>query len=231
MIALRVGEAFFAQKYFNLFSGRLAGIHKLNIFADGLLDHVSQDRVVRAAQDQCVRAEFLHFREIFRRDRIRFRFVGPTLFGKRYKQADSPPERPRPIADARRIASKYALLETVASVAMTPIRACDSPFVISTAFRPPGPITPTTSIPIRSRILGNANADAVLQATTSILIPRDARNSEFSIAYRSTVAKRFRPVRHAGRIAQINKMLIRQTVVQCTINRQAADARIKDTDW
>src|SRR5688572_28061429 len=69
--------------------------------------------------------------------------------------------------DAWRIASTYALLETVASVAITPILGVLSWDVSATALRPPGPMTPTTSMPVRSRIFGRASADAVLHATTS----------------------------------------------------------------
>src|SRR5687767_7887244 len=66
------------------------------------------------------------------------------------------------VPDARRIASKYALLDTVASVAMTAIFGFTLSLVTSTAFRPPGPITPTTSTPTALRIGGSANAEAVL---------------------------------------------------------------------
>jgi hypothetical protein len=44
-----------------------------------------------------------------------------------------------------------------------------------------------------SRIFGSASAEAVLQATTSSFMPRAAKNCEFSIAYRSTVASDFVP--------------------------------------
>src|SRR5207244_5711852 len=81
------------------------------------------------------------------------------------------------------IAVVYAPLCTVDSVAITPIRRwvrgrlvrC-SPDVAPTAARAPGPITPTTSIFTACRIAGSASAEAVLQATTSNLIPRAARN-------------------------------------------------------
>ncbi|MCV4639980.1 hypothetical protein OFB62_32265, partial [Escherichia coli] len=51
-----------------------------------------------------------------------------------------------------------------------------------TALRPPGPITPITSIPNFCRIFGKANAEAVLQATTKSFIPCEAKNIEFSRA-------------------------------------------------
>src|SRR2546423_1499531 len=66
-------------------------------------------------------------------------------------------------------------------------------FLIDTAALAPGPITPTTSICRALLIAGNANADAVLQATTSNLIPCAARKRAFSTAYLSTVASDFVP--------------------------------------
>jgi hypothetical protein len=55
-------------------------------------------------------------------------------------------------------------------------------FAISTAAREPGSITPMTGTLIALRIAGSARAEAVLQATTSNLIPRASRNLEFSTA-------------------------------------------------
>src|SRR6184192_3156420 len=73
------------------------------------------------------------------------------------------------------IAFVYAPLFTVDSVALTPIgrwvrgRLVRSSSTRAIAARAPGPITPTTSIFNAERIAGSANADAVLQATTSSL--------------------------------------------------------------
>src|SRR5947209_3324591 len=42
--------------------------------------------------------------------------------------------------------------------------------------------------------------------------------------------QRFRPVRHARRVAEIDKLFVRQLLVQRAIHGQAADAAIEDAD-
>jgi hypothetical protein len=54
--------------------------------------------------------------------------------------------------------------------------------VNSTALRPPGPIDADDVDADLFADLGQSQADAVLHATTSILIPSDAKNWEFSMA-------------------------------------------------
>src|SRR5437868_7817878 len=86
----------------------------------------------------------------------------------------------------------YAPLCTVDSVAITPTWLRRRPACrFATAALAPGPITPTTSTCKALRIAGKASAEAVLHATTSILIPCAARNLAFSTAYLSTVASDF----------------------------------------
>lgn len=43
--------------------------------------------------------------------------------------------------------------------------------------------------------------------------------------------QRFRPVSHPRCIAEINKPLVRQTILQSAINHQTTNAGIKYPDW
>ncbi len=80
------------------------------------------------------------------------------------------------------------------------------------------------------RIAGNASAEAVLQATTSSLIPCDFQKSRIFDRVAFDCGKRFGAVRHARRVAQVNEMLVRKTFVQRAIDSQSTDAAVKDAD-
>jgi hypothetical protein len=83
------------------------------------------------------------------------------------------------------MARSYAPLPMVASVPMTPIFLV---LVAAAAARAPGSSTPMTGSGNSRFTASRLMADAVLQATTSILISWDRRNCVFSKLYRVTVS-------------------------------------------